>query len=99
VTRKPNPAATWALVVGTLVVWGVFDLWAFVARRVETISGVFGWAFSWPWVGWWLCGAFGFVCGHLLGMTDAAAPGYWWRVAAVPLAAAAVGFALTRWPL
>ena len=83
------------LVLLTLVVWGVWDAWVWLAGR-ETISAVFGWAFSLPWLGWWVCGTFAFLAGHLLGMTDVAAPGYWWRCAVVPVAAGAVGFALTR---
>ena len=83
------------LVLLTLVVWGVWDAWVWLAGR-ETISAVFGAAFSWPWLGWWVCGTFGFIVGHMLGMTDADSPGYWWRCAVVPVAAGAVGFALTR---
>lgn len=83
------------LLTAAVLLW---DGWLWLTGR-ETVSGAIGWAFSWPWVGWWVCGSFGFVAGHLLGMTDPAAPGYWWRCVAVPLAAAAVGFAITRWPL
>lgn len=78
----------------TLAIWVVWDGYVWLTGR-ETISQVAGTAFSWPWLGWWVAGTFGFVCGHLLGMTDLQAPGYWWRAAVVPVAAAAVGFWLT----
>jgi len=93
----PKPDNRTRLVVAvTLAMWLVWDAYVWLAGR-ETISAVFGWAFSWPWLGWWVAGTFGFLCGHLLGMTDVDAPGYWWRAVAVPLGAAAAGFLLTRW--
>lgn len=48
-------------------------------------------------MGWWFAGAFGFVCGHLLAMTETDADGYWWRCVAVPVpvVAGVVGFWLT----
>ena len=92
---KPD-RRTRAVIVVTAVVWLAWDAYVWLAGR-ETISAVFGVAFSWPWLGWWVAGTFGFLCGHLLGMTDVTAPGYWWRCVLTPFAAAAVGFVLTRW--
>jgi len=67
-------------------------------RTADTVSGVVGVWFSWPWLGWWTLGAFGFVTGHLVGMMDPHTPLYWWRVGLF-LSVQAVGFALTRWPV
>lgn len=76
-----------ALAVWTAVMWVVHGGRA-------TVSSVFGWAFSWRYAGWWMIGTFGFVCGHLTGMTEHDATGYWWRVA-VYVAAWVLGFWLT----
>lgn len=91
--QKRNPLTAWltVLIVVVLLAW---DAWVFL-RGETTISAVVGRAFSWPWLGWWLCGSFGFLAGHLLGMTDPDSPGFWFRVAIVPMTAAAIGFGLT----
>ena len=91
--QKRNPLTAW-LVFITLLAWLLWDSWVFF-RRETTVSSVFGQWFSRPWLGWWVAGTFGFVVGHLLGMTDQDSPGFWFRVAIVPLAAAAIGFGLT----
>ena len=89
----PPDRRTRTLVLTTILVWVVWDLYVWLAGR-ETISAVFGLAFSWPWLGWWVIGAYGFTCGHLIGMTDPVAPHYWWRVA-VGVVAGGVGWWLT----
>lgn len=88
--------ATRWLVLLTLAVWAAWDAAVYLRVGGEaTISTAFGRWFSLPWVGWWVLGTFGFMAGHLLGMTDRASPDFWWRAAVVPLAAAALGFWLT----
>lgn len=87
--------ATRLLVLLTLLLWGVWDV---VAVRAgggpATISAAFGDAFGLRWAGWWAIGTFGFVCGHLLGMTPPGAELCGWRVG-LAVAAAVAGFVLT----
>lgn len=88
--------ASAVLTAAFLLLLGAWDWWAYRAGW-PTVSAAFGDALSLPVWGWVFGVAVGAVFGHLLGMTDVDATGYWWRCAAVPLAAGVVGFLLTRW--
>jgi hypothetical protein len=93
-SNTPRTVSRWIvlLTISAVLLWDLFVYTMYGGWA--SISAVFGWAFSWRYLGWWVIGTFGFVVGHLLGMVGHDADGYWWRVA-VALVAGVVGFWLT----
>lgn len=55
---------TAAVLIVTGVFLSLYDIFAYVSRRVETISSQIG---GWLMYSNWTCAAFGLLCGHLVG--------------------------------